>query len=295
MVGEFPELQGIVGREYARKQGEAEAVAVAIDEHYMPRNAGDRMPGSDEGALIGIADRLDTVAGLFGIGKKPTGAADQYGQRRMTIAIINIVLDRGYRFSLGEAVDTALTLLREKVKEPAKTRAEVLEFFRERLENLWKEGNRADVVKAVLSAGFDDLVAAQKRLDALSAIVGQPDFEPLAVAFKRVVNIVQKQAQAVPAGAVDAKLLQDEAERALFAALEGVKGKIDAALRADDYRTALKEITSLKPAVDTFFDKVMVMAEDTKLRDNRVRLLREIGGLFGRVADFSQIQAGEKA
>ncbi|MBS2031671.1 MAG: glycine--tRNA ligase subunit beta [Deltaproteobacteria bacterium] len=295
MVGEFPELQGIVGREYARKQNEGDAVAVAIDEHYMPRNAGDKVPAGDAGALIGIADRLDSVVGLIGIGKKPSGATDPFGIRRQTLAIINIILEKGYRLNLGDAIDRSLALLNNKVNDPKKTRAEVLDYFRDRLKNLWTEAHRADVVEAVLSAGFGDLVAAAERVSALSGIVGQAGFEPLAIAFKRVVNIVQKQASAVPGGEVDSALFQDDAERALFKAFHGARAKVDESIKSNDFAGALKEITGLKPAVDTFFDKVLVMAEDARVRDNRVRLLREIGAMFGRIADFSQIQAGEKA
>jgi len=295
MVGEFPELQGVVGREYAQKQGETAAVALAIDEHYMPRNAGDRVPTADAGALIGIADRLDSIVGLLGIGKKPTGAADPFGIRRQTLAVINIVLEKGYRFSLGDAVDKAGELLGAKLPDGKKTRAEVLDYFRDRLKSLWTDVHRADVVESVLGAGFLDLVAAAKRVEALSKIVGQPGFEPLAVAFKRVVNIVQKQAAAVPAGEVDSALFEDEAERALFRAFHGARAKVEEAVKKDDFAAALQEITALKPAVDTFFEKVLVMAEDARVRDNRVRLLREIGAMFGRIADFTQIQAGEKA
>ena len=295
MVGEFPELQGIMGREYARKQGESDEVALAIDEHYLPRNASDRTPTHDAGALIGIADRLDSVVGLIGIGKKPTAATDQYGVRRQTIAVQRLILDRGYRVSLGQAVDRALVLLGSKVADPKKTRAETLDFFRDRLKNEWVESHKADVVEAVLSAGFDDIVATFQRLEALSKLVKQPGFDPLAVAFKRVVNIVQKQAAGVAKGDVDAELFAEEAERALWRSFLGLRSKVDAAAAAGDFDLALQEITSLKPAVDLFFDKVLVMAEDSRVKDNRVRMLREIGDMFNRVADFSQISSQAQA
>ncbi|MBX5484735.1 MAG: glycine--tRNA ligase subunit beta [Myxococcaceae bacterium] len=297
MVGEFPELQGVMGREYAKASGEKPEVALAIFEHYLPRNAQDSLPTQDPGALIGIADRLDTIVGIFGIGKGPSAAADPFGLRRATLAIIHIVLHRGYRFSLVAAIDRALELLepkladqKRKANEPP-VRDQVLEFFRGRLKVMWAEEHRPDVVEAVLSAGFDDLVAAHLRLKALSAIVGQADFAPLAVAFKRVVNIVEKQGRDIGAGAPDPGRFQDDAEKALFEAYTQAKGKVDALVKADDYAGALREITALKPAVDRFFDRVMVMAEDRALRENRVRLLMQIGGLFGRIADFSKIQA----
>ncbi|MGI5863272.1 MAG: glycine--tRNA ligase subunit beta [Myxococcales bacterium] len=292
MVGEFPELQGVMGREYS--QGvETPEVALAIFEHYLPRSAGDSLPTRDAGAIVGIADRLDTITGIIGIGKGPTGAADPYGLRRACLAVINIVLARGYRFSLGAAVDKALALLGKRVADHAKTRREVLDFFRERLKNLWAEDHRRDVVEAVLSAGFDDMVDALLRLKAMSAIVGQPDFEPLAAAFKRAVNIIEKQAKDVAAGEVDPGLFSEEAERGLHQALVSTRGSIDQAVRAEDYPAALRDITGLKPAIDRFFDTVRVMAEDPKVKQNRVALLAEVGRVFRGIADFSKIQAGE--
>jgi glycyl-tRNA synthetase beta chain len=297
MVGEFPELQGVMGREYARASGEPEAVALAIFEHYLPRNANDSLPTQDAGALIGLADRLDTLCGIFAIGKAPTGAADPFGLRRACLAIIHIVLGRGYRFPLSGAVDEALKLLEPKIAnvkrkpgEPA-PREQVLEFFRGRLKALWSESYRTDVVEAVLAAGFDDLVAARKRLEALSGLVGRADFTPLAVAFKRVVNIVEKQGRDVAKGQTNPEKFRDEPERNLHTAFTQARNRVAEYLKADDFSGALKEITGLKPAVDTFFDKVTVMADDQELRENRVRFLVEIGALFNQVADFSKIQA----
>jgi glycyl-tRNA synthetase beta chain len=297
MVGEFPELQGIMGREYARASGEPEAVALAIFEHYLPRTAEDSLPTQDPGALIGLADRLDTLCGIFAIGKGPTGAADPFALRRACLAVIRIVLGRGYRFSLSRAVDAALEQLgpklsnvKRKAGEPA-PREQVLDFFRGRLKALWTEEFRTDVVEAVLSAGFDDMVAARKRLEALAGIVGRADFSPLAVAFKRVGNIVEKQGKDVSRGEVDPQRLTDDAERQLHAAFLQARTRVVDQVKSDDFSGALKEITGLKPSVDTFFDKVMVMAEDRALRENRIRLLTEIGTLFNQVADFSKLQA----
>jgi glycyl-tRNA synthetase beta chain len=292
MVGEFPELQGIMGREYARAD-EAPEVAVAIAEHYLPRTAGGELPTQDAGAIVGIADRLDTLVGILAIGRAPTGAADPYGLRRACLAIINVALARRYRFSLGAAVDRALELLGPRVSDRAKTRAESLEFFRERLKNLWAEKHRRDVVEAVLSAGFDDMVDAQERLLAMSAIVGRPDFDPLAVAFKRAVNIIEKQAKDVHVGPVDESLLSEDAERALYQAYQSTSGRIEEAVRSRNYPAALKEITSLKPAVDRFFESVRVLADDQRLKQNRVSLLAAVGKLFAGIADFSKVQAGE--
>jgi glycyl-tRNA synthetase beta chain len=297
MVGEFPELQGVMGREYARVSGEADAVAVAIFEHYLPRGSGDALPSTDAGALLGLADRLDTLCGIFGIGKPPTGAADPFGLRRACLGIIHVILSRGYRLSLSAAVELSLALLAGKLKDvkpkagDLPLRDQVMDFFRGRLKSLWSESHRGDVVEAVLAAGFDDVVGAGKRVQALDALVGRADFAPLAAAFKRVVNIVQKQGKDVGAGAVDPARLEDEAEKRLFQEVAAVRERVTGLLGRDDFAGALKEITSLKPAVDLFFEKVMVMAEDRALRENRVRLLVEIGALFSPVADFSKIQA----
>jgi glycyl-tRNA synthetase beta chain len=297
MVGEFPELQGVMGREYARHDGEPPEVALAIFEHYLPRSASDGMPTQDPGALLGLADRLDTLCGIFGIGKPPTGAADPFGLRRSCLAVINIALSRGYRFSLARAVGRSLELLAPKLESVKRKPADppvadqVLEFFRGRLKALWGEALRTDVVEAVLAAGFDDLVAARKRLEALSQLVGRADFAPLAVAFKRVVNIVEKQGKDVGKGAANPGKLTDGAEVDLHRAYTSARGKVSELIKTDDYSGALREITQLKPAVDSFFDHVMVMAEDKDLRENRIRFLTEIGSLFNQVADFSKIQA----
>ena len=213
-----------MGREYARVAGEPEAVALAIFEHYLPRNANDSLPTQDPGALIGLADRLDSLCGIFAIGKAPTGAADPFGLRRACLAFIHIVLERGYRFSLvgrrGRGAQAA------RAEDPghqaqgrrACPREQVLEFFRGRLKALWSEGYRTDVVESVLAVGFDDLVAARKRLEALSGLVGRADFTPLAVAFKRVVNIVEKQGKDVAKGQTNPDKFRDEPERNLYSA-----------------------------------------------------------------------------
>ena len=297
MVGEFPELQGVMGREYALHDKEPKEVALAIFEHYLPRGAGDGLPTGDAGAIIGLADRLDSLCGLFGIGKKPTGAKDDFALRRAAITFIRIATAKGYRFSLGAAIEHALGLFTEKLADVKKKQGEppvkgqLLEFFRGRLESTWRETHRADVVEAVLSAGFDDLVAAQLRLNAISGYVTRPDFAALAATFKRVANIVEKQAKDITAAPVDSSKLTDDAEKTLFAEVSKVKDAVQAAVKADDYSGALAKVVPLKAFVDAFFDKVMVMAEDKAVRENRVRLLMEIGALFGAIADFSKIQA----
>ena len=300
MVGEFPELQGVMGREYALASGESPAVAIAIEEHYLPRFAGDLPPKGDAGAIVGLADRLDTLAGIFGIGKPPTGAADPFALRRACLGVVHIVLAKGYRFSLSGAVDEALSLLTGKLTVPTtEARRQLLDFFRGRLKVAWAEGLGPDLVEAVLAAGFDDLWAARHRLDALAAIRGAPEFLPLASAFKRAVSLLEKAGPKAlpppPAGqsfldGVELDRLVEDPERALYKAALVARQRAERALEASDYALVLREVTSLKPAIDLFFDKVLVMAEDRAVRDNRLRLLAALRELFGLVADLSQIQ-----
>ncbi len=296
MVGEFPELQGVMGREYALHDKEPREVALAIFEHYLPRGAADSLPTEDPGAIIGLADRLDSLSGLFGIGKKPTGAKDEFALRRAAITFIRIATARGYRFSLSAALDESISLLGTKLADPKRkptdptVKEQLLEFFRGRLESTWREAHRADVVEAVLSSGFDDLVATELRLEAISAYVSRPDFSALAATFKRVANIIEKQAKDITRAEVDVQKLSDDAEKALYREVSKVSAAFFAAVSADDYASAMAKVVPLRPFVDTFFDKVMVMAEDQALRENRVRQLMQIGALFGTVADFAKIQ-----
>jgi glycyl-tRNA synthetase beta chain len=295
MVGEFPELQGIMGREYALASGEPPAVAQAIADHYLPRGASDPVPADDPGALVGMADRLDTLAGLFALGKPPTASADPFGLRRACLGVVHLVLGRGYRLSLGEAVDQALDGVGKKlglgVAQVAEARAQLLEFFRGRLRALWADRARADVVEAVLAAGFDDLRQARARLDAFAQVVGAPDFTPLAIAFKRVANIVEKQGSDVSPEAADPRLFQEPSETALAQAARRASTEVHRALAAEDAPAALAAARSLKGPVDVFFDQVLVMTDDRPMRENRVRLLREVAQVFAPLADLSRIQS----
>ena len=294
MVGEFPELQGIMGREYALASGEPAAVAQAIADHYLPRGASDPVPADDPGALVGMADRLDTLAGLFALGKPPTASADPFGLRRACLGVIHLVLGRSYRLSLGEALGQALDAVGKKLglgaAAVAEARGQLLEFFRGRLRALWADRARADVVEAVLAAGFDDLRSTRDRLEAFAEIVGAPDFLPLAIAFRRVANIVEKQGRDVTAQPADPALFQERSEKALAEAARRASAEVHRALAADQAPAALAAARALKAPVDAFFDEVLVMTDDRKLRDNRVRLLREVAAVFAPLADLSRIQ-----
>ncbi|MHC1697146.1 MAG: glycine--tRNA ligase subunit beta [Geobacteraceae bacterium] len=288
MVGEFPELQGIMGREYALLAGEDQAVARAIHEHYLPVQAGGALPTSDVGALVSIADKIDTICGCFGVGLIPTGTADPYALRRSALGIIAIILDRGYELLLSELIDTSLQLLQKKLTRDYDTvRADVLEFFRGRYVNMLAGRYPADVVDAAVAVSFDNLNDTAARIAALAEFKERPDFEPLAVAFKRVCNIV-KQGVDVP---VDAALFEGEAERELAAAFKVVAASAGTLIMAKNYLAALTEIAGLRGAVDTFFDQVMVMAEDEKVKQNRLALLTGIARLFGGIADIARISA----
>lgn len=289
MVGEFPELQGVMGREYALASGESPDVALAIFEHYLPRHADDVLPTQDPGAVIGVADRLDSLCGIFAIGKEPTATADPFALRRACLGVIHIALDRSWRLSMSAAVDEALRLLDRPSAEIA---ARILAFIRGRLKALWSEQHPADVVEAVLEAGWDDLVAAQQRLQTLAELAGRPDFTAVATAFKRAVNIVRKSAGAVPAGEARPELFEHDAERDLHAGFLAARGRVAEREAADDFAGVLAEMSALKPAVDRFFDEVRVMVDDPATAANRLRLLAQVAGLFSRIADFSKIQTG---
>jgi glycyl-tRNA synthetase beta chain len=286
MVGEFPEVQGIMGREYALHDGEDEAVANAIAEHYLPTQAGGELPSSDIGAFVSLADKIDTICGCFSVGLIPTGSADPYALRRSAIGIINIILDKVYREPLSALVSASLDLLAAKMTRPREeVQRDVLEFFKGRFVNQMADRFASDAVDAVVSVSFDDLVDAAAKIQALAEFRNREDFGPLAVAFKRVCNIV-KEGVETP---VSEALFEDPAEGALYRALQGVSGKVEGALQGGDYLAALTQIATLKETVDQFFDKVMVMAEDERVRQNRLALLTGIARLFARLADFSRL------
>lgn len=287
MVYEFPELQGVMGREYAKLEGEDPRVALAIYEHYLPIQAGGQLPSDNVGAFVSLADKIDSICGCFGVGLIPTGTADPYALRRSAIGILNIVIDRGFRLSVPELVGRSLALLAPKLTRPAaEVQAEVVEFIRLRLVNmLATQGYPQDVVEAVLSAGFDDVLDALERVRALAELKGREDFEPLAVAFKRVGNIIKGGVDQ----AVDAGLFEAPCEGALWNALQQVQGTVLAATAAGRYGEALQAIAGLRAPVDAFFDGVMVMAKDDAVRNNRLALLTGVAALFQGIADFSRI------
>jgi glycyl-tRNA synthetase beta chain len=292
MVGEFPELQGIMGAHYARIEGMKPELADAIEDHYRPVGASGELPRGDLGALVGLADRLHQLVGIVGVGEKATGAADPFGLRRAAIGILRILLDRGYHLSLAAAVEETLNALQgvKLAQDRAVIAEQVLDFLRGRLKAQWGEEFAPDLVEAVLAAGFDDVVDARKRLEALAEVKARPDFLPLAVAFKRVANI-QEKAGGPGAAKVDPQLLKDDAERTLLSEIERVESEASPLRERRNYPAVLRNVATLEPAVARFFDDVLVMAEEPALRANRLGLMRRVAALFADLADFRKIQA----
>ncbi|MCJ7601430.1 MAG: glycine--tRNA ligase subunit beta, partial [Desulfobulbaceae bacterium] len=287
MVGEFPALQGVMGKYYALHEGETAEVGDAIQDHYLPVRADSALPENIAGALVSIADRLDTIAGCFGIGKIPTGTTDPYGLRRHALALLHIIAARSLSLSLSECISEALQLYGDKLTEDRqKTAKAILDFIRGRYMNdLIAKGIAQEAVEAVLSTSFDDIVDCRKRIDALINISSRETFTLLAGAFKRVINIIKDHADCE----VSSHLLQEEAERKLYAAYLEVRDQVEPLVREKNYEQALEKILGMKEPADAFFDTVMVMSEDAQLRKNRLSLLAAIAQLFLRIGDFSKM------
>lgn len=287
MVGEFPALQGVMGREYALLAGEDARVAKGIYEHYLPVSANGNLPETDEGAIVSIADKMDSIAGFFGVNLLPTGAADPYALRRQALGIINIILAQRYPLRLDELIDMSLAGLSERLKRPPEAvKTDILAFFHARFENqLISQGRPYDVVAAVLAAETTDVVKSIMKIGAMEDFKTDADFEPLAVAFKRVGNIIKD----FRGGSIAPLLFESEAEMDLYNAYLEIKERAAAFIACNDFLSALREMARLRLPVDTFFDSVLVMAENEKIRFNRLSLLEAISRLFREVADFSKL------
>ncbi|MBT5632753.1 MAG: glycine--tRNA ligase subunit beta [Nitrospina sp.] len=287
MVYEFPELQGVMGGYYADHSGEEAAVAKAIKEHYRPAFAGDDLPASDLGSVIAVADKLDTILGCIGVGLIPSGSEDPYGLRRNALGIIQIFLNRGWQISLDQLVQEGLNSMGSKLKlEPETINNHVMDLFSQRYKTyLNSEGFPHDAIDCVLSTGLDSIVDIRAKVSAFSELKKQPYFEPLAIAFRRVVSILNDEAE----GEVDPGLLNEPAEKKLFEAYLKVRDPVFRYIQNKEFSQALEKIVEIKPAVDGFFDEVMVMVEEASLRTNRLHLLYQISGLFSGLADFSRI------
>jgi len=293
MVGEFPELQGIMGNYYARNDAKHDdrlddEIANAISDHYHPRFAGDSLPTNDVGRTLALADKLETLVGMFGIGSLPTGDKDPFALRRHALGAIRILMDaRGLPLRLPDLLDDAVPAFGELIKDP---RSALLDFIFDRLAgNLREQGHSAQEVDAVLALRPPQLGDVSRQLEAVRAFASLPESAALAAANKRIGNLLKKSEAAH--GQVDAALLQEAAEKALFVAMQTVVPQADAWFAAKDYTASLQALAALRAPVDAFFDGVMVNADDPALKANRLALLQQLHSAMNRVADLAKLAA----
>ncbi len=286
MVGEFPELQGVMGGYYARHGGEPEAVAFAVEDHYKPRFAGDVLPRNDAGLVVALADKLETLVGLFGIGQVPTGDKDPFALRRHALGVIRILVERELPLAVS-----ALLLGAARAFEPAVSIDDVLPFMYDRLVGYLRElGYSAQEVESVISKRPEFWADVPARLAAVKAFSALPESASLAAANKRITNILKK-SDAPPAAGVDETRLVEPAEKALRGSIASVAPRADALFDSGEYTASLSELAALKAPVDAFFDQVMVNADDPLLRANRLALLAHLHQSMNRVADLSRLAA----
>ena len=287
MVGEFPELQGIMGTYYARHDGEHEDVALAASEHYQPRFSGDALPATATGTAVALADKLETLVGIWSIGLGPTGDKDPFALRRHALGVLRMLLEKRLPVAISELLADAASVFADRAgfKDPS---ADVAGFIIDRLRGILRErGFSANEVEAVLAQNPDRLDDIVQRLDAVKAFAELPESASLAAANKRITNILKKTDSAI--GAVSADLLREDAERQLAASVSRVRLDVDAAFARGDFTGTLKTLAQLRDDVDGFFNDVMVMDEDLALRNNRLALLSQLHGMMNRVADISKL------
>ncbi len=292
VVVEFPKLQGVMGRVYAGKAGEKQETARAIEEHYRPVHSGAALPETPAGAVLSVADKIDSICGCFSAGLIPTGASDPYALRRQGFGVIQIMRDKGFSFPLSDLIRKSADMFQEKSEtSPAETADAVYAFLRNRISHLLsEEGFSKDVIAAVADVSVDHIPEVWQRVRALETLKSEPDFEPLAAAFKRVVNIIRQAGEmSGEAALVQESLFEHDSEKALYDAFRSVKSNVDDHLRGGAFDRALREIATLRGPVDAFFDGVLVMTDDLKVRNNRFALLKQIADMFAGIADFSKI------
>jgi glycyl-tRNA synthetase beta chain len=318
MVGEFPELQGIMGRYYAQHEGSSDAIAYAIEDHYKPRFAGDLLPRNLVGVCVALADKLETLINLFAIGQLPTGDKDPFALRRHALGVIRILIEKDLPLEMNRLVERAIEILQdERIAEQwvqqavaemplayaeekthqknirhaisAEVSGQLSDFIYDRLAvSLREQGYSAQEVDAVLALYPQHLNDIPKRLAAIRAFIALPEAASLAAANKRVSNILKKISATINPQ-VEVELLQAPAEQALYQALIDLKDKVDEAFQEKDYTVALQILAALKAPVDTFFDHVMVNTDDDRLRNNRLALLKKLQQVMNRVADISRL------
>jgi glycyl-tRNA synthetase beta chain len=289
MVGEFPSLQGAMGKEYAQLEGYSNAVSTGIYEHYLPLRAGGELPAFGIGAVVGIADRMDTIAGCFAVGLEPSGSADPFALRRHALAIIRIIEEMGWDLSLNELTEEAVSLLNEEIQfDKGQVFSRVIAFVRERYKNMMLGADyTADLVDAVISTDFDRIQRLRTRIDQLKRFASESEeFPQLCLTFKRVSNILKKEnTRFTP----NPNLFREPCETALWESFQALKDKVCQSLKQEAYLEALSLMATIRKPVDDFFDGVEVLTRDNlSLKENRVGLLQEIAGLMLLFADFSK-------
>ncbi|MCH4249210.1 MAG: glycine--tRNA ligase subunit beta [Acinetobacter populi] len=289
LVGEFPELQGIAGTYYARLEGENDEVAQALGEQYLPKFAGDVLPQTKTGTTLALADRLVTLVGIFGIGQAPTGSKDPFALRRSAIGILRLIIENELDVTLDELVLLTLDGYADVIKDHAKTRADAVAFLEGRYRAKYEDqGVDVDVIQAVQALSPASPLDFDKRITAVQHFRTLPEAAALAAANKRVANILAK--EATPEGAVIESKLVEDAEKALYQQLQSLTTEVQPLLASRNYTEALSKLAALRALIDAFFENVMVMADDAKLKANRLRLLAQLRGLFTAVADISVLQ-----
>ena len=261
MVFEFPEMQGVIGRLYAEHDNEDREVSLAIEEHYWPLTNDGKLPATNIGTILALADKLDTLFGYFSVGIQPSGSADPYALRRLATGVLRIIIEKKMPIKFEEL----FSIMRVNAFTPANVEFEktVREFLKQRIENMLEaQGYKFDEVRAVIATGYNDLIDVQERLEALKKIRKMPDFEPLAAAFKRTANILKqaKKNNFALSNSINEALFKEEAETKLYSSIRNMENIIKTSLENKDYIAALKEMVGIKPDVDEFFLKVMVMA-----------------------------------
>jgi glycyl-tRNA synthetase beta chain len=311
LVKEFTELQGIVGGLYARVQqldpdlppATRLAIADAIYDHYKPESMEDSVPRTMEGAVLSIGDKADSIAGMFALGLQPTGSKDPFALRRQANGIVRTIAEKKLPLGITQLfIDARQSYRGTEAEKRFSAKVDyaqaIREFFRERLEFYLKDalGYRYDVVNAVLAAGSDDVVDAVARAEALTAVRASADFEAISVAFKRMKNILRQALEAgkQPAKSIEDSSLKEDAERALADLIPDTAKKVETLRSARNFEAALSEIAKLRPVVDLFFDRVMVMVDDESLRANRLAIIDTLTREFSTIADFSEMVAEPK-
>jgi glycyl-tRNA synthetase beta chain len=289
MVGEFGDMQGIMGRYQAKRDGESDELGQAMEEFYLPRFSGDKLPESKSGIAISLAEKLDTLVGIFGIGMKPTGDKDPFALRRAALGALRIMQERELPLNLRELLESARSALGEKVENDDVVN-EVYDFMIERLKGIYQDRSIAvNVFEAVAAVKPESTADFDRRISAVVAFGKLPEAESLSAANKRIRNILKKSGMAVD-GQADPSLFESDEEKALFEKISAKRDEVDPLLSSFDYEGTLVTLADLKEPVDHFFDEVMVMADDEAIRNNRLALLNSLSGLFLGVADVSRLQ-----